>query len=106
MKSLHPNWFFQDLPDFEYKKYVLLAYLKDVHKNFNETKLYPCLSDLVFHYRNLTSFLKQKNELYASFPEYISEIDWQNLRIAFSKVISNDELMTHLEDVVNYSMQE
>lgn len=37
MKSLRPNWFFEDLPDFEYKKYVLLAYLQDVHAQFTET---------------------------------------------------------------------
>ena len=105
MKSLHPNWFFEDLPDFEYKKYILLGYLQEVHKQFNETRLYPGLSDLVFHYRNLTSFRKQKDELYSSFPEQISEVDWKSFRMAFSKVMSNDELMQHLEEVLNYSVE-
>ena len=104
MKSLHPNWFFEDLHDFEYKKYVLLAYLQDVHKQFNETKLYPGLSDLVFHYRNLTSFSKKKDELYASFPDKIEQIDLQHFHTAFTKAISNDELMNHLEEVVSYSI--
>ncbi len=106
MKSLHPNWFFEDLPDFEFKKYVLLAYLKDVHRQFNETRLYPGLSDLVFHYRNLTTFQKRKDELYSSFPEEISEIDWKNFHIEFKKVISNDDLMKYLEEVVHYSVNE
>ena len=106
MKALHPNWFFEDMPDFEYKKYVLLAYLKDVHQNFNQTRLYPSLSDLVFHYRNLTSFIEQKNAIYASFPERLTEVDLQHLRIAFSKVISNDELMQHLEQIVHFSVAE
>ncbi len=106
MKSLHPNWFFEHITDFEYKKYVLLAYLQDVHKQFNETRLYPGLSDLVFHYRNLTSFQKQRDALFASFPEQISEIDLKNFKVSFSKVISNDDLMKHLSEVVNYSIPE
>jgi hypothetical protein len=106
MKSLRPNWFFEDLPDFEYKKYVLLAYLQDVHAQFTETRLYPALSDLVFHYRNLTSFVEQKQAIYKSFPERLTEIDMKNLRMAFSKVMSNDDLMNHLEEVVSYSIPE
>lgn len=106
MKSLRPNWFFEDLPDFEYKKYILLAYLKDVHAQFTETKLYPALSDLVFHYRNLTSFMEQKQALYNAFPERLTEIDMQRFHLAFSKVMSNDELMNHLEEVLSYSIPE
>ena len=106
MKSLHPNWFFEDLADFEYKKYLLLAYLQEIHKQFNETRLYPSLSDLVFHYRNLVSFQKQREELYSSFPETISEIDWKNFKLAFGKVIDNEELMLHLEEVVSFSIPE
>ncbi|MFI5221244.1 MAG: hypothetical protein ACHQK8_02880 [Bacteroidia bacterium] len=106
MKVLHPNWFFEDLPDFEFKKYVLLGYLKDVHLQFNQTKLYPQLSDLVFHYRNLKTFMEQKNSIYNSFPQHLTEIDLKNLRIAFTKVISNDELMDHLEQVVSFSVPE
>lgn len=106
MKSLRPNWFFEDLPDFEYKKYVLLAYLQDVHAQFTETRLYPALSDLVFHYRNLTGFMEQKQAIYNSFPERLTEMDMKNLRMAFSKVMSNDDLMNHLEEVVSYSIPE
>ncbi|MES2781136.1 MAG: hypothetical protein V4651_14680, partial [Bacteroidota bacterium] len=96
----------EDLPDFEYKKYVLLAYLQDVHAQFTETRLYPALSDLVFHYRNLTSFIEQKQAIYNSFPERLTEIDMKNLRMAFTKVMSNDDLMNHLQEVVSYSIPE
>jgi hypothetical protein len=106
MKSLHPNWFFEDLPDFEYKKYILLAYLKNIQKDFVETKLYPSLSDLVFHYRNLSSFQKNRDALFASFPGEISEIDWKNFHVEFKKTIRNDELMNHLVEVVNFSVPE
>lgn len=106
MKSLQPNWFFENLADFEYKKYILLAYLQDVQAQFTETRLYPALSELVFHYRNLTSFIEQKQAIYNSFPERLTEVDMKNLRMAFTKVMSNDELMNHLDDIVSYSIPE
>lgn len=106
MKSLPPNWFMENIADLEYKRYVLYAYLQDIHRSFVETKLYPSLSDLVFHYRNLTSFRKNQGAFFASFPEEISEIDWKNFHIAYRKTIKNDELMEHLMEVVNFSVPE
>jgi hypothetical protein len=104
MKSLHPNWFFQEMPDFEYKKYLLLAYLKDVHKQFNETRLYPGLSDLVMHYRSLTEFRKQFEQFYSEFPDKVEHIDLSGFNIAFTKALNDDDLMKHIEEVVNYSI--
>jgi hypothetical protein len=104
MKSLHMNWFFENQPDFEYKKYLLLAYLKDVHQQFNQTKLYPALADLVAHYRNLLQFKKNKDDLYDEFPDKIELLNLQQLKISFSKVISNDDLMNHLEEIIAFSL--
>lgn len=104
MKSLHLNWFFENQPDFEYKKYLLLAYLQDVHHHFNQTKLYPGLADLVAHYRNLKQFKKTKDELYEAFPSQIEQIDLQQFNISFSKVITNDELMNHIEEIIDFSL--
>lgn len=104
MKTLHPNWFYQDLPDFEYKKYILLAYLNDVHKQFNETRLYPGLSDLVMHYRSLTEFRKNHEQFYSSFPDTVERIDLSDFTIAFTKALQDDELMKHIEEVLDYSI--
>ena len=61
MKALSETWFADGYIDFELKKYTLLAYLQQVNKYFNENKLYPQLSDLIFHYNNLVAFRgKQK----------------------------------------------
>jgi hypothetical protein len=68
MNSLSKNWITENHIDFEYKKYMLLAYLQHVSEDFTETKLYPSLSDLVAHYRNLLSLKESKQNLYDSFP--------------------------------------
>ena len=47
MRNLEKDWLTAGLVDFEYKKYVLLAYLQSVKTNFKEQKLYLDLVDLL-----------------------------------------------------------
>lgn len=54
------NWLTEGLIDFEYKKYLVLAYLSKVKASFNKTELYPFLSELVSHYRNLLVIRENK----------------------------------------------
>lgn len=104
MKKLDFNWFTEGLADFEYKKYILLAYLQHVNEDFKENKLYPSLAELVEHYRNLKLFEEKRNELYNEFPSEISELDFKNFRLVYEKTIKNDELMEEIEQIVNYSI--
>jgi hypothetical protein len=106
MKTLNPDWFYQDLQDFEYKKYILLAYLQDVHKQFNETKLYPGLGDLVFHYRNLTSFLELKKAFRETIPDYLQSINLSQFKIAMNNALNDDKLMKYIEDLLDFSIPE
>jgi len=41
MKKLPTNWLTDGLINFEYKKYLLLAYLKSVEEEFESKRLYP-----------------------------------------------------------------
>ena len=58
MERLKHDWLTEGLMDFEYKKYILLAYLKDIREKFNKSQLYPFLSELIFHYNNLQKIKK------------------------------------------------
>ena len=40
---------------------MLLAYLQHVSESFTENKLYPPLSELMKHYRNVTALRDNKN---------------------------------------------
>jgi hypothetical protein len=106
MKTLHADWFYQDLQDFEYKKYILLAYLKDVHKQFIETKLYPALGDLVLHYRNLISFLEMKKAFRETIPDYIQSINLGEFKVAMNNALNDDQLMKYIEDLLEFSIPE
>ena len=60
MATLSKNWITEKLIDFEYKKYLLLAYLQQVSGQFDETRLYPSLSELIEHYKNVVSLRENK----------------------------------------------
>lgn len=103
-QRLSDNWITSNHIDFEYKKYILLAYLQHVNDCFEETKLYPALSELVKHYRNLVALRDQKNSLYNSFPEKLNSADLQNFKLVYEKLCSDDRLMQELESIINFSI--
>jgi len=60
MAELKQDWLTDGPIDFEYKKYLLLAYMQHVGQEFDARKLYPKFSELVEHYRNLETLREQK----------------------------------------------
>jgi hypothetical protein len=69
MKTLSETWFAEGYIDFELKKYTLLGYLQQVTKYFTESKLYPQLADVIFHYNNLQALKENKKYLQEQFPK-------------------------------------
>lgn len=104
MESLNRNWLTEHHIDFEYKKYVLLAYLQHVSEHFTENRLYPYLSDLVEHYRNLKFLKESKQQLFDRFPERILGSDAEHLRLVYQKIIEDDSLMKEIEQIVEFSL--
>ena len=103
MKTLSETWFADGYIDFELKKYVLLAYLQEVTKFFNENKLYPKLGDIIFHYNNLVAFRENKKYLQEQFPKKLTGIQMEKLQVLYEQIIEDDELMQELEDIIQYS---
>jgi hypothetical protein len=106
MKTLSETWFADGYIDFELKKYVLLAYLQEVNKCFNENKLYPQLADVIFHYNNLVAFRENKKYLQEQFPKKLTGIQIEKLQVLYEQIIEDDELMQELVDIIQYSAGE
>ena len=104
MKTLSETWFADGFIDFELKKYTLLAYLQEVNKHFNETKLYPQLADVIFHYNNLVAFRENKKYLQEQFPKKLTGIQIEKLQLLYEQMIEDDELMQELETIMHYSI--
>ena len=103
MKTLSETWFAEGYIDFELKKYTLLAYLQEVNKYFNESKLYPQLADMIFHYNNLVSFRENKKILQEHFPKKLTGLQIEKLKVLYEQMIEDDELMQELEAIINYA---
>ncbi len=104
--TLSETWFMEGFIDFELQKYRLLAYLADVKQSFNETKLYPQLSDIVFHYNNLISFRDSKKLLQDKFPRKMDGISLQRMEIVYEQILADTELMCELESITQYAIDE
>ena len=104
MEELKSNWLTEGLIDFEYKKYQLLAYLQKVKKSFNRVELYPFLSDLVFHYRNLKSINENKGLIQEAFPKEISLESIRDLELKYKKIVEDDDIMKEIEEIINFSI--
>jgi hypothetical protein len=104
MDELKSNWLTEGLIDFEYKKYQLLAYLQKVKNSFNRVELYPFLSDLVFHYRNLKSINDNKELIQEAFPKEISLEKIKSLELTYRKIIEDDAIMKEIEEIINFSI--
>jgi hypothetical protein len=104
MISLSKNWITEGLIDFEYKKYILLAYIQEIKQLFQAYKLYPPLSDLLFHYNNLLLIKDNKNLLKESFPQELSAIELDKLELVYKKIIQDDGVMAELENIVGFAL--
>ena len=102
--QLSTTWFTEGSIDFELQKYRLLAYLKEVNEWFGQSKLYPQLSDVIFHYNNLISFRNNKQFLEDQFPKRIDEINLQRVEIIYEKMLADDDLMMELENITQYAI--
>uniref|UniRef100_UPI004055B270 hypothetical protein n=1 Tax=Roseivirga sp. TaxID=1964215 RepID=UPI004055B270 len=104
MEKLSKDWITNGLIDFEYKKYILLAYLQHVKGNFDEVKLYPALSDLLERYQEALTFQKRKNLMKSGFPKEISRIDLEKIKVLYQEMIEDSDLMNQLEEIVEYAL--
>lgn len=103
MKQLSETWFAEGFIDFEQKKYTLLAYLQQVAACFNQNKLYPQLSDLIFHYNNLVAFKENKRFLQEQFPKKATGVQLERLELLYEQMIEDNEIMQQLGDIIQYS---
>lgn len=104
INSLSPDWITQGLIDFEYKKYMLLAYLQYTKRQFDEVKLYPTFSELLFHYHNLLEIKENKQLLSENFPKKLSKADFENLKLTYTAILKDDEMMQEIANVVEFAL--
>jgi len=106
MKNLGVNWFIEGHIDFEHKKYVLLSYMQEINRHFDKTRLYPNLTDLIFHYNNLLNFKENKSSLQQAFPQRLTQIEIAAVKLTYKKIIEDDESLKEIEQIIAYALNE
>ena len=104
MVTLGDDWLTEKHIDFEYKKYVLLAFLQQVEKDFELQKLYPSLREIIKHYNQVKAIKERKEELYNSFPAKATDVDTEKMQLVYEKIFHDNRLMHELESIINFSI--
>ena len=105
MYNLSDNWITEGTIDFEYKKYLLLAYLRDIDLYFKDEKLYPPFSDLIQHHRNLLHLRHQLKLMEEKFPKELTEVDLKQMQLLYEKM-KEDKTMEEIENIINFALPE
>jgi hypothetical protein len=102
--NLEHDWIFQDPIDFEYKKYVLLAYLKKIDELIGQNKIYPSFIEISLQLASLQTLIKENIILYTNkkFTSFDDEVLLKEL-IATPAPKVNEQDKEEIEKVIKYS---
>lgn len=104
MKGLSKTWLTDPWIDAEYKMYLLMAYLQEVGLSFEQRKLYPQLSELIEHYREVKRLKESTDYLQENFPGELRGIDLTHLQLNYQRLADDDQLFAELMATVNFSL--
>lgn len=104
MRKLSENWLTESHIDFELKKYTLLAYLQQVKEQYLHNRLYPALSELIDHYKNLVLIRQQTDKIKEGFPKELTGLDLSKWRLKYEDEKDQEELAVVLEQIIEYSL--
>jgi hypothetical protein len=104
MEQLSRDWLTEGLIDYEYKKYVLLAYLKDIQARFKQVELYPFFTELLFHYRNLKRISENKELLVDQFPKLLTSTEFNKLKLNYRLIVEDDEVMKIMQEIIAFAL--
>jgi hypothetical protein len=104
MSKLSPHWITEKYVDFEYKKYVLLAWLQEVESQFDQVRLFPPLAELIEHYRNAKALKDGKQNLADAFPSRLQGVDSEKIKLVYEKIATDSHLMEEIEAILEFSL--
>lgn len=105
MHQLSPNWLLEGVLDYEYKHYVLLAYLQQIEKHFKRHRLYPFLGELLEHHRKALDLKTAKSNFTAHLPRRLKRIDWENSQLAYESDYTELPALAEVEEILEMALQ-
>ena len=78
--------------------------MQNVKLQFQEIKLYPYLSDLLFHYNNLLLIKQNKAVIQDNFPKQITKADFEKIELIYKELVKDDSVMAEIEEILEYAI--
>ncbi|HRG60212.1 MAG TPA: hypothetical protein PK323_14760 [Bacteroidia bacterium] len=104
MESLNQDWITEKHTDFEYKKYVLLGFLKKIADEFEAQRIYPALELLEFELQRLLLLKNALNLLEKKLSKGIKSIDIHNFKLVYQTVSEDDKSMLSINQILDFSI--
>ncbi|WP_138477409.1 hypothetical protein [Dyadobacter bucti] len=104
MTDLQKNWLTEGIFDFEYKKYVLMAYLQDIDNQFTQNRLFPHLKNLKFHFDSCISIKTKKKQIKTAFPKNLTGIDVATWKLRYEETVQDDPYLDELNYILDFAI--
>ena len=100
--ELSKNWLTDNLVDLEYKKYQMFAYLKEVKALYSVGKIYPHLSELIEHHRDLLQFKKSSSQ-FKSLGK-LRAVNWEKMQLEYEFIHDNTEVLLEVARIADFAI--
>nr|WP_295934734.1 hypothetical protein [uncultured Dyadobacter sp.] len=104
MSELGENWLTEGIFDFEYKKYVLMAYFQHVRNEFSSNRLHPYLPELKLHFDACVSIQSTKSRIRTGLPKNLTGIDVSNWQLRYEEMQEDDAFMSSLNYILDFAI--
>jgi len=104
MENLHQQWLTEKHIDFEYKQYVLLAFLKKINDEFDAQRLYPALEYLKDQFDYLNAFKSSLNLLENKLSKNIKGIDIHSFKLVYQSIREDDKMMQDILSIIDFAL--
>lgn len=104
MTKLHVDWLTEGILDFEYKKYVLLAYLQQIQKEFSANRLYPHLPEVQLHFDSCVRLRTNQQAIRSTFPKNVTGVDIATWKLLYKETVQDDVYLNELTDILDFAI--
>jgi hypothetical protein len=104
MENIHQQWLTEKHTDFEYKQYVLLAFLKKINDEFEAQRLYPAFDFLKEQFDNLNSLKTSLSILENKLSKNVKSIDIQNYKLVYQSVFEDDKMIHDITAIIDFAL--
>ena len=103
-KELPSDWLTGGILDAEYKRYILLAWLKQIERDFRDVKIYPGLGSLIEQHRELQSFQSDQQQWQSKLKGSLKGLNFASRRMIYEHFTAHPQLQDYLDELLTFAI--